>query len=181
MVTSGALTGRTFFLRASIQLRRMPEVIADRVKTASFVCNREATEALSVPSRGADSSHSLPETPRHPLARAVDSVKRGDPLSQRLLGSSGGVGVETHSLRGSPLQIIHETISKQRQKKLCRHFWPNVSRCNPAVQVLGAGHQCWGTAAGHRETQTVKCPALHTHRNTIFCAALAATSHCYSK
>lgn len=47
LVTSGALTGRTFFLRASIQLRRIPEVIADRVKTASFVCNREVTEALS--------------------------------------------------------------------------------------------------------------------------------------
>lgn len=74
-MTSGALTGRTFFLRASIQLRRMPEVIADRVNTASFVCNREATEALSVPSRGAGSSHSLPETPRHPLARVVDSVR----------------------------------------------------------------------------------------------------------
>lgn len=44
LVTSGALTGRTFFLRASIQLRRMPEVIADRVKTASFVYNSEVME-----------------------------------------------------------------------------------------------------------------------------------------
>lgn len=91
------------------------------------------------------------------------------------------MGAETRSLWGSPLCILHETISKQRQKKLCWHTWPNVSRCNPAVQVLGAGHQRWGTAAGYRETQTVKCPALHTHRNTILCAALAATSCCYSK
>ena len=75
MVTSGALTGRTFFLRASIQLRRMPEVIAERVNTASFVCNGEATEAPSAPSGGTSSSRSLPKTPRHLLAQVVDSVK----------------------------------------------------------------------------------------------------------
>lgn len=69
-MTSGALTGRTFFLRASIQLRRMPEVIADRVKTASFVCKREAMETLS-----AGSCHSLPETPRHRLSQTVDCVR----------------------------------------------------------------------------------------------------------
>lgn len=75
LVTSGALTGRTFFLRASIQLRRMPEVIADKVKTASFVCNREVTEALSAPSGGAGSCRSLPETQEHPLIWMMNSVK----------------------------------------------------------------------------------------------------------
>lgn len=38
LVTSGAEVGRTVFLRASIQFLRMPEVIADKVYTASLVC-----------------------------------------------------------------------------------------------------------------------------------------------
>jgi len=53
LVTSGALTGRTFFLRASIQLRRMPEVMADSVKMASFVCKGDRTQTLSPLSEGA--------------------------------------------------------------------------------------------------------------------------------
>lgn len=38
LVTSGADVGRTVFLRASIQFLRMPEVMADKVYTASLVC-----------------------------------------------------------------------------------------------------------------------------------------------
>lgn len=122
LVTSGALTGRTFFLRASIQLRRMPEVIADRVKTASFVCNREAMEASSAPSRGTGSSHLLSKTPRHPLVWVVNRVREATHCLKDPWGQVEGWEWRC-SLWGSPLHILHETISKQRQKKLCQHIW----------------------------------------------------------
>lgn len=179
LVTSGALTGRTFFLRASIQLRRMPEVIADRVKTASFVCNREVTEALSAPSGGAAApTCSLRPTGTH--IHRCWAVRKAT-LCLRLLGTGGGVGEEMYCLRGSLVHILHETTSKQRQKNPCWHTGPNTHWCNPAVQVPGIRCQHWCTAAGHRETQTMKCPPLHTHRNTVSHAALAATSCCYNK
>jgi len=176
-VTSGALTGRTFFLRASIQLRRMPEVIADRVKTASFVCNGEATEALSAPGKGASSSLSLPETPGHPLAWIADSAER-PALSRRRPCSWGQVeGWESrHTLCGKAhVQVSCKTISKQRQKKLCQHVWPNVSWCHPVLQVLGAGHRCWSTAGEPRPRSAQPCTS------TGFCTALAAIFCCYSK
>lgn len=177
LVTSGALTGRTFFLRASIQLRRIPEVIADRVKTASFVCNREVTEALSAPSGCA----AAPSCSLRPTATHIYQCWAGRKatLCLRLLGTGGGVG--RGEVGGVFEGFLHETISKQRQKKPCWHTGPNMHWRSPAVQVPGVRCQHWCTAAGHRETQTMKCPPLHTYRNTISHAALAATSCCYNK
>lgn len=131
LVTSGALTGRTFFLSASIQLRRMPEVIADSVKMASFVCSGDRTEALSLLTRGTGSSRWSPRTagrllalrqlaesfiknPTAPLCPPAAPI-RDATLYLGLLEMHGGVILDTCSLWGSLFHTPHETISKQRQ------------------------------------------------------------------
>lgn len=133
MVTSGALTGRTFFLSASIQLRRMPEVIADSVKMASFVCSGDRTGALSLLTRGTGSSRWSPRTagrllvlrqltesfiqnPAAPLCSPAAPIRNAT-LYLGLLGTHGGVAVDTCPLWGSLFDTPHETISKQREKK----------------------------------------------------------------
>lgn len=81
----------------------------------------------------------------------------------------------TCSLWESLLHTLHETISKHRQKKLltclakCEQVQSSRSAAGSWASVLGYSSRPWGN------------PALHTHRKTVFRAALAATSCCYSE
>lgn len=83
LVTSGAVVGRTCFMMVWIQLRRMPEVMAERVNSPSFVYReiKNSSEQVTAPASAFPTAQDHPAPiPKSPvLGHCLLATQRSNP------------------------------------------------------------------------------------------------------